>query len=279
MTNIIPKFSIIIGAMKSGTSSLFSILAQHPEISACNEKEPEFFVRDHKYEKGLKEYYKLWDFDHDTHKLALEASTSYTKIPNFPNAAERIKNSGINVKVIYIMRQPIERIRSQMQMSHCKGWKVFDDQGRIHNFHIAFSKYHMQISEYYKLFLPEQILLLSFENFIKDPKYTLKQVCKFLGIDDTFNFILAKANKHDSLIYLYQNTLILRKLFGIYSYEEYFDYLKNNKNKYTNQIFKWYLRNINKLKLSQIRYIKSELADDIRRLQIDFGFKASDWKI
>lgn len=47
MINNIPQFAIIIGSMKSCTTYLFSLLAQHPEISVCNIKEPEFFVRDY----------------------------------------------------------------------------------------------------------------------------------------------------------------------------------------------------------------------------------------
>ena len=186
--NSIPQFALIIGSMKSGTSSLFSLLAQHPEVSPCVTKEPEFFVRDEKFNEGMNSYFRLWDFESSTHKVALEASTSYTKTPNFINAAERIKATGINVKFIYMMRHPVERIKSQIQMSRIKGWKYFNDDGTIHKNPLSFSKYHMQISKYYELFSPEQILLLSLEQFKENPESTLIQICKFLDINSSFTF-------------------------------------------------------------------------------------------
>ena len=84
------NFALIIGAAKSGTTSLFYYLAEHPEISSCSIKEPNFFTDDEKLSKGWGWYQNLWTWDSEIHKIAMEASTSYTKIPYFPNAAERI---------------------------------------------------------------------------------------------------------------------------------------------------------------------------------------------
>ena len=44
--NVPDNFSIIIGAMKSGTTSLFEVLAQHPEICGAKKKEIDYFVKD-----------------------------------------------------------------------------------------------------------------------------------------------------------------------------------------------------------------------------------------
>lgn len=80
------NFALIVGSMKCGTTSLFSYLAQHTQISACNDKEPRFFTNDHKWAKGFEWYQSLWDWDHNQHKIALEASVDYTRVPFRPNA-------------------------------------------------------------------------------------------------------------------------------------------------------------------------------------------------
>jgi len=274
-TNTIPQFAIIVGAMKSGTTYLFSLLEQHPEIVACKVKEPEYFVIDYYKNNGLEDYYKLWDFDHGKHKYALEASTSYTKMPQFANAAENIKSSGINAKIIYMMRHPIERIRSQIQISRCFDWEVFDDKGKISNNAIAISKYHYQISEYYKRFPADQILLLSFEMFVDKPRATLQQVCEFLEIDNSFNFRLKDGNKHDGIIYFYQDTEVVRKIFGIHSYNDYLSYITQSENTFKKRLLVKYLTKIGRLKPSQIKPVEDEIWEDIERLRIKFGFSIS----
>ncbi len=74
------RFGLIIGAMKSGTTSLFELLAQHPQISASAEKEPSFFNRDSDDDEWRR-YTDLWRWDPSRHLIALEASTSYSKSP------------------------------------------------------------------------------------------------------------------------------------------------------------------------------------------------------
>ena len=79
------RFLIIIGAMKSGTTTLFRLLAQHPQIARPSEKEPHFFSRAERFENGLSHYQNLWKWRPGFHKVALEASTGYTKFPFDPN--------------------------------------------------------------------------------------------------------------------------------------------------------------------------------------------------
>ena len=112
MSTNIDNFALIIGAMKAGTTSLFKYLSQHPEICACQEKEPNFFASDINWSKGLDWYQNLWKWNQDLHKIALEASTFYTRLPE-ANAAERIAQIKAKFKFIYILRNPVERIESQ----------------------------------------------------------------------------------------------------------------------------------------------------------------------
>jgi hypothetical protein len=195
----ISRFAIIIGAMKSGTTSLFSLLSQHPEVCACRIKEPEFFIKKIDLENDLEHYYSLWDFKPERHKIAVEASTSYTKLQTHGNASEQIARSDLNVRFIYIMRHPIKRIESQIRMSLALGYKLYNERNQF--IPLFNSQYYTQIVEYYKRFPRENILLLNFEIFVDDPLKSLKQVCTFLDIEPDFQFDLSKMDRLDGSRY------------------------------------------------------------------------------
>ena len=112
----IDNFALIIGAMKCGTTSLFNILAQHPQVSPCFYKEPAFFSFNNRFSKGIEYYQSLWNWNPSSHKVALEASTAYTKTHRTDfNTAENIAKfkDRANFKFIYILRNPIDRIESE----------------------------------------------------------------------------------------------------------------------------------------------------------------------
>ena len=76
------RYCLLIGAMKSGTTALYERLCQHPAIARCTEKEPNYFSNPEHYSRGIDWYQALWrDWDDDVHRWALEASTSYSKLP------------------------------------------------------------------------------------------------------------------------------------------------------------------------------------------------------
>jgi len=275
MIKPIPRFALIVGAMKSGTTYLFSLLEQHPEVAGCKIKEPEYFVKNDYDKNTIDKYYGLWEFDHAKHKVALEASTSYTKAPLFTSPAERIQQSGINIKIIYIMRHPVERICSQIKISNRFGWEVFDKEGNINNNTISVSKYYHQILEYYKRFPIEDILLLSFEKFTQNPNEVLDEVCRFLDIDTSFKFKLIDGSLHKSTIYLYRDDYVTRVMFGVHSHEEYLAFLKNNK--FKAKILIRYLKMTGKLSRSQKRRIYNKIKDDIEKLKTELGFDVSEW--
>ena len=182
------SFAIIIGAMKSGTTTLFDLLQQHPEIACSKIKEPDFFSENSDPNQHWDEYLDLWDWDPDRHKIALEASTSYTKLPFIKGVPARIAASPAKkVKFIYLMRNPISRIASQVRHSLYEGWGKSLDEGITEDL-IDFSKYAMQIDAYAEIFPRENILLLTMEELSRSPEEVLQKVCKFLDISSNFNF-------------------------------------------------------------------------------------------
>ena len=107
--------AIIIGAMKSGTTSLFYYLSEHPEICASKEKELHFFSDDDRFSKGLDWYRSMWSLGPE-HKVALEASPTYTMQPYRPDVAARIAAlEELDCKFIYIARHPVSRFESHVR--------------------------------------------------------------------------------------------------------------------------------------------------------------------
>ncbi|MCZ6773756.1 MAG: sulfotransferase [Proteobacteria bacterium] len=124
------NLALIIGAMKCGTTSLFRILAQHPEIAPSREKEPEFFSDEAIFACGMDWYLDLWEWDPARHKIALEASTGYSKTPFRPGVAKRISEvENAKFRFIYMMRNPVDRIVSHTRHGLYEDWSESLDEG------------------------------------------------------------------------------------------------------------------------------------------------------
>lgn len=274
------KYALIIGSMKSGTSAIFSILGQHPEICATKIKEPQYF-NGKNYQPGRsEEYEKLWEFDPSKHQYALEASTSYTKMPSYPNVAERIKDSGIEARFIYIMRNPVDRIESQMRHSLAKKWETYDRQGRVVPHIISVSRYYYQIREYFLRFPANDILLLKFEEFASNPELTIRKICEFLKLDPDFQFRYDVMNIHDGLQYAYRVKPLpglLKKILG--KSKDYFKkiyFIYNFLNSLEFKLDKK-IKNTSYLPEKELLRIKDILKDDIVQLNKEYDFDTSVW--
>ena len=206
----IPNF-FIIGAAKSGTTSLYYYLKQHPQIYMSPVKEPHFFFvkdiklnfhgpRDQKasqaYVTTIEEYCKL--FDQVTNEIAIgEASNSYIYSSKVPKL---IKSHASQAKLIAILRNPVDRAYSSFLYLTRDGREPLKDfaralteeKARIQDnwFPIWHYKqrgfYYEQLKPYYELFEPQQLKVYLYEDFSDDPLDLLKDIYKFLGVDETF---------------------------------------------------------------------------------------------
>jgi len=182
------SFVLIIGAMKCGTTSLFDVLSQHPEICSARDKEPGFFVVD-KDETNLLEYLGLWGWDKKIgHKYALESSVAYTQYPFVKGVPERIAQTALGkYRFIYLMRDPCSRIESQVRHGLFAGWGKSLDAG-IQKDAIDYSRYAMQMDEYLRFFPKESLFPIVLEDFKHEPHQVLKEICAFLEIDRQYHF-------------------------------------------------------------------------------------------
>lgn len=178
---MLPTF-IIIGAAKSGTTSLSAYLRSHPQVFLTAPKEPHFFSI--QWERGLSWYEGLYEGS-DTHPARGEASTSYTQAPHHQGVPERIASVVPDAKLIYILRNPIDRIRSQ--------YVHYLDRGREDRplrqavaenaMYLDGSRYAFQIETYLEHFDRQQLLVLSSEELRRNRPGVLRTAFDFIGVD------------------------------------------------------------------------------------------------
>lgn len=175
---------VIVGAQKCGTTSLAHQLQQHPGVCFCDRKEPHYFSTQLDWRRGLSGYHAL--FSPCAGQICGEASTSYTFLPEFPGTAERLHAYNSELRLIYVVRHPIERIESQVLHDALRGRVVGKAPEEIvlaNPIYVDRSRYASQMEPYVRLFGASRIRLLVFEDYVTDPGAALRGLAVFLGID------------------------------------------------------------------------------------------------
>lgn len=190
------RLALIIGAMKSGTTSLFEYLAEHPAVAASDPKEPAYFTgAPHDWDAardGVRDdawYFARWRWDAARHQIALEGSTDYTKLPfksGAPDAALRFaREHAVDVRCIYLMRHPLERMESHFRhIAQFDPQRLFVRRAQCYEQAIAVSSYATQLRPWVATFGRERVMLLSFDELRTATDAVVRRVCRFLGIDD-----------------------------------------------------------------------------------------------
>jgi hypothetical protein len=178
----LPNF-LLIGAQKAGTTSLFEYLGSHPQVFMPRYKEPNFFVTEYNWSRGL-EWYQQWFQAAGPASAIGEASTSYTMYPLHGGVPERIASTLSQPKLIYLVRDPINRMVSQYLHFVAKGTTrapleraLLADPTYLNN-----SQYGLQLQRYLDHFPHEQILVVVSEQLRARREQTLAQVFTFLGV-------------------------------------------------------------------------------------------------
>lgn len=204
---LMPDF-LIIGAGKSGTTSLYYYLKQHPQVFMSEVKEPNFFAlegkkllskEEDKEEVNffpwavtqLEDYKNLFK-EAKPGLLKGESSTMYLYMDQAP---DKIKSYVPGVKMIAIFRQPAERLYSRYlhlardnRMTGDDFQKVFDKNSIWwkRNDLIQEGFYYRHLSRYYQSFPKENIKIFLYEDLIKKPDETIKAIYTFLGLENNF---------------------------------------------------------------------------------------------
>ena len=210
----LPNF-LIIGAAKSGTTSLYHYLKQHPQLFVSERKESNYFTFSHNKAPdfnwwghkpaslflpvaSLEEYQS--QFADNQAKVAIgEASPMYLYSPY---AASRIKSTLPNAKLIVIFRHPVDRAFSHYAHLRRDGREPIVDfykaiqaesQRRQENwvwdyFYTDMSMYYEQLKRFTSLFPPSQIKIVLFDDLLANGNETMSSIANFLEVDSDFTF-------------------------------------------------------------------------------------------
>ncbi len=179
-----PDF-LIIGAMKSGTTTLYRDLLASPEVFFPTRKEPNNLCDDAVLtDAGREEYAALFRGATDEQRMG-EASTAYTKLPTYPGVPGRAKKLlPDTARFIYVVREPISRILSHH--FHEFSWERMPNGiGEALDAHpelTAYSKYAMQVEPWLETFGRERLMVMQFEDFVRDRRESATRLSEFLGL-------------------------------------------------------------------------------------------------
>lgn len=201
-----PDF-LIIGAQKSGTSSLLYYLGQHPEIAIPDIKEIHYF--DVKYHKGIEWYEKQFPCKTDAFKITGEATPYYLFHPLVP---QRVALHYPEIKIIVLLRNPINRAYSQFWMIKNRGQEslqTFEEaieseaervkpeivriltnpeyrsKSHQHHSYLSRGKYFEQLQNWFIYFSITNFCFIKTEKLLLKPISELEKLYSFLGIKFT----------------------------------------------------------------------------------------------
>ena len=182
----LPTF-IVIGAMKGGTTSLYHYVRDHPETAMPPIKELDFFVDELNWSRGV-EWYSEQFAAGGTSEVRGEVSTSYTKFPRYQDVSARMAKVVPDVRLIYLVRDPVERMRSHYQHRVANGAEtrvpevaLFEDP-----IYLDYSRYALQLDQYLEHFDRGQLLVVTSEELRYERHETVRRVFDFIGVDPNF---------------------------------------------------------------------------------------------
>ena len=189
----------IIGAMKAGTSSLHEYLHQHPQIFMSRFKEPQYFAprrlplglswgMDMPYPSPGIDWYLNLFADAGEAAFAGESTTDYTKRPDIESCAERIHEFNPDARLIYLMRDPIERTLSHYwhEVAGLRETRPALQAIQQDPQYTSYSHYAYQLQPYLDLFGREKIFLLTLEELQESPAAIFRRLFQWLGVDENF---------------------------------------------------------------------------------------------
>ncbi len=176
-----PDF-MIIGAMKSATSTLHEQLAANAGFFMSRPKEPNFFSDDDAWARGLAWYGGLFAAA-PAGALKGESSTHYTKLPTHPHTLERLTASVRTRRFVYVMRHPVDRLVSHYIHEWSQGVYTEPIEEAIESRPelVAYGCYAMQLAPWIERFGREAILPVFFERLAAHPEEELTRVARFVG--------------------------------------------------------------------------------------------------
>ncbi len=199
---------IIPGVQKCGTSSLFAWMAQHPEIHGSTPKEVHYFDGGPSWERDEWPLREPWYRAHFPTRRQVGAGITIESTPRYmlhPEAPERIAERLPNVRLIVLLRNPVERAISHFFHQKKRGREPLTlldaleneaqrvglradgsypltHDGWIHASYVLRGMYADQIERLYASIDPDRVLVLESDRMFANPGPTLQRVFEFAGV-------------------------------------------------------------------------------------------------
>ena len=262
----------LVGSRKSGTTSLANFLNSHIDVSLSKIKEPNFFSGSNSLD--INTYHSLFDW---SKKIQLDASTEYTALlKNTYQIAKAIHSYNRNAKIIYLVRNPIDRIISHYRMTYERGdvANSLDESIIANKLLIDCSKYYSQIKIYTALFGRSTIEVIKTED-LNNIEYEDKLI-NFLDLQTKFDRSILTDNAADS-------DYRMPKSIDFILTNKIYQYIKSSFPKSVTEFVKsryYHSRNKNMsitLNTTTKRFIKQELLPEMKGFQSIVDFDITDW--
>ena len=246
-SRVLPDF-IIVGTVRSGSTSLYYNICEHPSVLSAAYDEIGFF--DSNYHLGINWYRSMFPTIKEMENVERKTGFAITgeDTPFYfwkEEAAKRIFEMNSNSKIIGIFRNPVDRAYSNYNLAIRSKTEELTFEEAIdeeidflkkHSFrestdnkrsYLAKGIYENQIKIWFELFPREQIHLLSTEDMQKNPEKTLQKAFRFLEIPD---YIIKNPQKQKAVEYKKMNNETREKLVDFYKQhnERFFKTIQKN---------------------------------------------------
>jgi hypothetical protein len=222
---IIKPNTFLIGAQKAATTSVYNWISQHPDVCGPESiKDYPFFIKDEFYNKGVKSMETEYvEEGYSNQKIVLQGSVQYMF---FQKAIERIHTFNPHSKLIVVLRNPVDRAISaytyfkklnieSLSFSEAIAEESVRLKGDLRTVsdltYISHGYYFKQLSNIYKKFQKEQVLVLFFDDVNNEPHRTMRKVFKFLDISENFEPNFKRLNVTGSVRFNLLQNLIFNK--------------------------------------------------------------------
>lgn len=186
----------IVGAQKCGTTTLASWLKNHHDVSVLHIKESQLFSwqLDENPNMDIKAYHD-WEFKKNA-KIMVDASTTYTFYNVSERVAKRIFEYNKDAKIIYLVKNPIDRVHSHYVHQLLRGKKMLPiEEEVLQDSLIGNSSYYSCIIPFYKIFPEKQILTIEMTDLLTLKTSFRKKLEQFLEINLSDLPIMPNANR------------------------------------------------------------------------------------
>ncbi len=181
--SLLPTF-VVIGAVRAGTGMLHRWLGEHPGICMSPREDLEFFLESGNWDRGSG-WYSLRFGTCEWHHARGETSARYAETHVDPGVPKRMHSLIPDARLVYLVREPIERMRSMYRFRVTEGTETrpFDEAVAEDPDYIEAGRYIERIGDFLTEYPKKQLLVLTTEHLAADPNAAMAEIHEHIGVE------------------------------------------------------------------------------------------------